>query len=516
MAYSVVRFSLAGALVVAITACSAGGAGLAPAAHRAAEGAKTTQAIFTIHWTNPSAPAAVRRKDTISPSAQSVSVIINGSTSAIANRTTQPTQSIALQAPVGTDEFTFNIYDLPNAQGTLLGSASVTQLIVDGAANTVSAVIQAVCAQTNIQYLQPSTVAPVSLAYSGTAGSIARSLTSIELLGPTPETLQVGPEDPDGNVIISGTGGTIQYTISGSAASITPLNGANLQLTPLSTTPTTAPSTLVASAPSCPSTSVSISSSPAIYAQEAGNSVLLLDWHGTIVYTLAINSGDVLVGYVADDNWMLAYNKTSGNFTHYDPLLLNPQNFPSAGSEANSLVAFSNDVNDTICAAPSSGLTEISLNCDGSIFAATLGTPVAIASSTWSTSMSSTSNNFFVASSSTVFAFTVYNGTMSASASPGGVIVGLATDDRISRVYVFRSTTPYAVQYTEGLSAVNNESWITVVPAFGATDTDNDDIYVYGTNGVLQAATTSGGGLSGFNNGYGPPVGLVVVSVNEH
>jgi len=511
MRCSVARSSLAGALAAAITACSAGGAGVAPVPHRAGE-AKTTRATFTIAWTNPSAPASVRRKDTISPSAQSVGVLINGSTAAVANRTTQPTQSIALQAPVGTDVFIFNIYDLPNAQGTLLGSATVTQLIVDGAANVVSAVIQAICAQTNIQYVQPSTVSPVLLGYSGLTGSFARSVSSLELVGPSPETLQVGPEDADGNVIISGTGGTIQYTFSGSAATITPLNGANLQLTPLSTTPTSAASTLMAAAPSCPSAYVSISSSPAIYAQVTGDFVLLLDWHGTTVDTLNINSGDVLFGYASGNNWMLAYNKVTGTITHYGPLLQNSQVVQSA--VPNSLAAFTNDLDDTICADPSGGYTYISLNCSF-IFGTVIGTAVAIASSTWSTGTSSTSNNFFVASPSTVYAFTVYNGTPFATLSSSSV-VGLATDDQISRVYVFRSTSPYAVQYTEALSGGTNESWITVVPAFGATDTDNDDIYVFGTGGVLQAATTAGTALPGFNLGIGSPAALVVVSVNEH
>lgn len=502
-----VRFSLAGVLAVAIAACSGGGAGVAPASHRADAG-KTTRATFTITWTNPSAPASVRRKDTISPSAQSVSVIVNGSIAAIANRTTQPTQSIAIQAPVGTDLFSFNIYDLPNAQGTLLGSATVTQLIVDGAANTVTAVIQAICAQTNIQYVQPATAAPVVLGYSNPTGSIARSVTSLELVGPTPETLQVGPEDADGNVIISGTGGTIQYTFSGAAANITPLNGVSLQLTPRSTTPTTAASSLVASAPSCPSAQVSISSSPAIYAQYAGNYVILLDWHGTFVNQLDVNSGDALIGYGVSDNWMLAYNKTTGTVTHYGPLLQNAQVFQDA--VANSLVAFTNDVNDTICAGPSGGYTYISLNCSGS-FGTVVGTADAIASSTWSTS-----NYFFLASPSTVWAFSVFNGVPFATNSSNSNIVGLATDDQIGRVYAFRSTTPYVTEYPDGLTTPVSESWFSVVPAFGATDTDNDDVYVFGTNGILQASTIAGVALSGFDIGFGTPAALVVVSVNEH
>jgi hypothetical protein len=512
MAYSSFRLSLAAVLTVAITACSGAGTGLAPSPHRDAAGAKTTPATFTIKWTNASAPASVRRKDTISPSAQSVSVLINGTTAAVANRTSQPTQSIALQAPVGTDVFTFFIYDLPNAQGTLLGSATVTQLIVDGAANTVTAVIQAICAQTNIQFVQSANAGPTVLGYSSPSGSIARSLTSIELVGNTPETLQVGPEDADGNVIISGTGGTIPYTFSGSTATITPLNGANLQLTPLSSTPTSAAGTLTASAPSCPSAQVAITSSPAIYAEEAGNNVVMIfDWHGTLINYVGVNAGDVLFGYVDDDNWLLGYNKTTGSVTHYGPMLQSAQAFETA--ETNSVVAFTNDVDDTICADPSGGYTYVTLNC-ASPLGTLVGSAVAIATPTLSQT-SGISGDVFVATPSTIFGLAWYNGVPFATASSSN-IVSLATDDRLQRMYVFRSTSPYAVQYSDQLTSPVNESWFTTAPGFGATDTDNDDVYVYGTNGVIQASTSGGVALSGFNNGYGAPAALVVVSVNEH
>jgi hypothetical protein len=141
------------ALATALVAgCGAGGAGVSPAPqHGTASTGRTTSATFTITWSS-NTPAATRRgTKAISPSAESVSVWINGVLNTVANRSGGTAQqSIALIAPVGNDAFVFDVYDGTNAQGTLLGSATVTQNIVDGAANVVTAVIDAVCAATNV------------------------------------------------------------------------------------------------------------------------------------------------------------------------------------------------------------------------------------------------------------------------------------------------------------------------------------------------------------------------------
>jgi hypothetical protein len=115
MRSSVVRFGSVALIGVLLSACG-GGTGTVPAQHRSAS-TKFTQATFTIKWTNPTATAAMRRKDTISPAAQSIAVAINGVSNTLANRGTGSTQSIVLDAPVGDDTFTFTVYDQPNAAG---------------------------------------------------------------------------------------------------------------------------------------------------------------------------------------------------------------------------------------------------------------------------------------------------------------------------------------------------------------------------------------------------------------
>jgi hypothetical protein len=299
---------------LALAACAGGSTGLTPSQHRSSNAKQTTPASFTIQWTNSRAPAAVRRADAISPSAQSVVVMINGTQAAVANRSGNGSQTIPLIAPVGNDAFIFNVYDGPNGQGHLLGSATVQQLIVDGAANTVTAVIQAVCALTNVV----AAYDPLAYAQYTRSGFDALTLASIVIGGQTPVQLTVGPEDVDGNVIIASTAGTVQAAITG-AATITPIDGADISLTPQSGNRTTTPSTLTVAAPTCPSTTVAVSQSPAIYVESSSGAVFFLDWYGDRLGAGGgyLAAGDALIGYNPATQKMMTYNKTTGAVNAY-------------------------------------------------------------------------------------------------------------------------------------------------------------------------------------------------------
>ena len=106
-------------------------------------------------------------------------MLINGAPGALANRNGSSTQTIPLIAPVGNDQFIFNVYDGPNGQGHLLGAATVQQLIVDGAANSLTAVIQAVCATTNVQYAGDDVLSHVVSAGPGAASHTAFNAVSM-------------------------------------------------------------------------------------------------------------------------------------------------------------------------------------------------------------------------------------------------------------------------------------------------------------------------------------------------
>ena len=500
-------------------ACAGGGGTLTPAPHGPASNGRTTKATFTIHWTNPSAPASVRHRDSISPSAQSVSVIINGSLVAVENRVSgTQQQSFAIAAPVGTDAFVFSVYDAPNAQGNLLGSATVAQQIIDGAANIVSASIQAVCAVTNVSYAGDD---PPTTFQTTTTGIQQPQLTQIELLGALPATLIVAPEDIDGNVIIGSTTGQIAYQISGSAT-VVPIDGAHLSLHPLSGPRSLTASTLSVVAPSCPSTSpvtVAVKRSPAIYVQTFFllDPIMVFDWYGNLIETWTPPAGNTLIGWDTVSHMLMAYNGSTGAVTGFTLAHNATQLYTvPAGAAA---VTWSNYLHGPILAQQGSGsVAYSSYNPTNGLrsFGVLTGTSLGITASTFST-------NPFVFGGTTVY---IGKFTLAANGSATNLsyvpptqysTTSLATDDQFQTLYAFVSggspvcLFTYAPAYEGclpfGLSGVAN---------VGATDTDADDVYAV-VGGNLEASTSGGAPLSGFTvNGVGgSPSAIVVISANE-
>jgi len=139
--------------------------------------AKSAQVTFTMHWNSATTVSAARAPKFISPSALSVSVGVNGGTPSYLN---SPATTLAIVAPVGNDTFTFQTYDETNGQGNVLGRASVTENIVDGAANVVSAVINGITSALTISLASPATAA-------GTAATIPVNVSAL---------------DADGNIIV--------------------------------------------------------------------------------------------------------------------------------------------------------------------------------------------------------------------------------------------------------------------------------------------------------------------------
>ena len=502
-------------LILALPACSGGGT-FAPSQHRESSGGQRTAATFTIHWTNAAAPASVRHKDAISPSAQSVSVIINGTLATIANRNGSPSQSISLQAPVGTDTFAFNVYDGPNAQGHLLGSATVSQLIVDGAANVVSASIQAVCSVTNVQYANDD---PLVHTVYGQSGIAAQTLQSIVLLGQSPAMLIVGPEDVDGNVIIASTSGTVSAEVTGSAT-ITPVDGAHIQLTPQSGFRSTTPDTLTVAAPTCPTTTVAVQQSPAIYVENTSQYTTIEDWYGDVVAGGTLASGDVLIGYDTHSQKMIAYNPGSGAVNAY-----------SLGLSSHTLLY-------TI----TTGLQAAWSNYLGAVFGSKLTGASAPYTCYYYTfvnpssprnvlfGLDSAAPNCAVAASTfpgVMNGYFLYNGYVYSIPLSGSISIlnnttpvtsldSLAADDRTDALFVFNSTTPYVYQYTEQVGGSYSGAFgFTSAPAVGAVDTDGDNLYAVLSNNTLAASSYNGTPLSGFGLGFGTGLAIVVLSTNE-
>jgi streptogramin lyase len=171
---------LLGAVLIAVLAagCSGGGGGTSATPPVGSQpGDKGTASVtFTMHW--GTGTSAVQRTPRYVPAtARSVSVTVNGGTPQYLNA---PASTIVIDAPVGTDTFVFQTYDEQNGQGNVLSRATVTQTIVLGAANNVSAVLNGVVASVTISLSNPAPNAGV----------------------PATVNVNVAAKDADGNTIV--------------------------------------------------------------------------------------------------------------------------------------------------------------------------------------------------------------------------------------------------------------------------------------------------------------------------
>jgi len=192
--------------------------------------------------------SSARAPKFISPSALSVSVTVNGGTPSYLNA---PVTTLAIVAPVGNDTFAFQTYDETNGQGNVLGRASVTEIIVDGAANVVSAVINGITSSLTISLGSPATAA-------GTAATMPVNVSAL---------------DADGNIIV----GPGYYTSPIGLAISDPANSGTLSLSATSLQGPAATATLnynggtlvsasvVASGTGVPNASATITPTPTFY-----------------------------------------------------------------------------------------------------------------------------------------------------------------------------------------------------------------------------------------------------------
>jgi virginiamycin B lyase len=193
----------AAVLALALVAgCSGSGAGLPASPAQSQSGShKTAKVTFTMHWDSTTTSSAKVHRAYVPSTALSVSVAVNGGTPQYLNA---PLTTLTIDAPVGTDTFAFATYDQPSGQGVVLSQADVTQAIVDGSANVVTAVLDGVIA------------------------SLALSLSNASPNAGTPATVavQVAAKDADGNTII----GSSNYSSSIVLSISDPANSGTLSL----------------------------------------------------------------------------------------------------------------------------------------------------------------------------------------------------------------------------------------------------------------------------------------------
>jgi virginiamycin B lyase len=160
---------LTGAVLIAVLAagCSGGGGAKSVTPPTGSQPNKGTASVtFTMHWGTTTTSSAHRGTRYVPVTARSVSVTVNGGTPQYVNAPvpppSPPISTIVIDAPVGTDTFAFATYDDQNGQGNVLSRASVTQNIVLGAGNVVSAALNGVVVSLAISLSNPAPNAGVS------------------------------------------------------------------------------------------------------------------------------------------------------------------------------------------------------------------------------------------------------------------------------------------------------------------------------------------------------------------
>jgi len=213
-----------------LAACSGGGS-LPPKAVTSGPATHPMAiASFTIAWPAHAISSRGKSPHFISPSAMSVIVEANPNASTpgpvtFANASGASASTVTFDAPVGTDDFVFTLYDAPQqtgetqSVGNLLGQADVpSQTIVAGKINTINAVIGGVTAHV--------AVAPVaSQPFVETD-----ALGGYDIVGGGVATFGVTPYDADGNVIVAP--GAPAFSFSSASA------GTNIDLESVATNPT--------------------------------------------------------------------------------------------------------------------------------------------------------------------------------------------------------------------------------------------------------------------------------------
>jgi virginiamycin B lyase len=145
---------LGAALVLVLAAGCAGAGTSVPSTSQPKGTAAMQQVTFTMHWNSASSSSSTARSPKYVPAtALSVGVMVNFGVPQYLNF---PQTSLVIAAPAGYDTFTIATYNAQNGQGLLLSTANISQNIVDGAANTVTAVLNGVIASIKLSLTNPN------------------------------------------------------------------------------------------------------------------------------------------------------------------------------------------------------------------------------------------------------------------------------------------------------------------------------------------------------------------------
>jgi len=187
---------VAASAMLAVTSCGGGGSSGSSGVPLPKGGSASTASVtIIIHWPAAAGSTSSRRHPSyISPSTKSVSIVVNGSSTTVANNpaftgTPASTSVVNVNAPVSTsgpDTFLVTSFDQLSAAGNILGQVSVPFTVVLDVANTLSVTLNG-----NLEKIGCEAIAPF---VTGT--------TAMTLVGPAGQ-LALLPEDADGNIIVA-------------------------------------------------------------------------------------------------------------------------------------------------------------------------------------------------------------------------------------------------------------------------------------------------------------------------
>jgi hypothetical protein len=323
---------------VALSACSGGSGGMVPVTNAIGNApavaspsprtsGQTAKVSFLIDWPKPKKSVG-RNSRFVSPSTMSAVLQVGTGSKTIvgiANNNGQPSATIEVNAPVGSDEFTVALYDQPQKAGKPpagleLGQGEVVQKVDAGKVNQLHVVVDGLVASVNVA-VAPSSTAVVT-------GDVGKQ--RLTLVGDTGATLIVTPLDADGNAIVApGVVPSVDLQASYSSTNkLTVTRVSSNEFTVYASGPVTgAAGALVASAKgpqAVTQTNVAVIESSAIYvAYATGNGAKIAVYDGTgHPIPLASNAFSgvtepVGLAYDADDRLLFVADK-SGKLLAFD------------------------------------------------------------------------------------------------------------------------------------------------------------------------------------------------------
>jgi len=171
-----------------------------PAPQPTQQKAQIVSVAFTIIVPTASGEAARRVPNYVSASTQSASIVVGSATPVVVNCTA--TCSGTVNAPVGSDTFSVELYDATNGSGNVLSTGTLTQTIVANTANSVNVTFNGV--------VNSLAVAIGNVVSPGMAGSVGVTVNALDADGNT----IVGP-----GVYVNASGAPVTIALSNSDAS---------------------------------------------------------------------------------------------------------------------------------------------------------------------------------------------------------------------------------------------------------------------------------------------------------